>query len=631
MLNRSFRSSESQLQRKGRTLGSVMKEKDDDLALFLEVRKHEKERNNLLLNNSDDLEPLLGSKPGSSPIFKITSSTTTRKGGPDDFLNADSDKNDYDWLLTPPGTPLFPSLERESHESRVNPSGISTARPTALRSRLSNPQTETAPKAVRGNLISRQPAPTSALNTSFNGLVKPSSASSTRSRASTPSGRPTLPAPSTKASRPSTPTSRPTLTSSKPTVTTSARPSAPSSARPSTPSSARPSTPTARPTFPASKPSSRATTPTRRPSTPSLSNNSRSPSLSNNSRSPSLSNNSAPPSRSPSFTSNSAPPSRSPSLTNNSATPSRSPSLSSNSGPPSRSSPLTKPITSRTQVPARGVSPTVKSRPWKPAEMPGFSLDAPPNLRTTMPERPLSASRGRPGAPSSSRSSSVEPGSNGRPRRQSCSPTPGLRGRSANGSIHGNGVLNKGYSNGNSDSVNPGLIGTKMVERVINSRRLAPPSRDEQASLKHGQSKVQVKASGSPDSGGFGRNLSKKSLDMALRHMDIRRSIPSGLRPLITNIPASSMYSVRSGSTRSRPVSVSDSPLATSSNASSEQSVNNNNILCIDGNEMEEDSRSERGSLSSPATYVESICMRSSTGSGSWLHSPEIKEDTQVG
>ena len=78
---------------------------------------------------------------------------------------------------------------------------------------------------------------------------------------------------------------------------------------------------------------------------------------------------------------------------------------------------------------------------------------------------------------------------------------------------------------------------------------------------------------------------------------DIRRTIPGNLRPLMTNIPASSMYSVRSGPTRSRTVSVSDSPLATSSNASSEVSVNNNG-LCLDGIELENDIGSGRGGRS---------------------------------
>lgn len=59
------------------------------------------------------------------------------------------------------------------------------------------------------------------------------------------------------------------------------------------------------------------------------------------------------------------------------------------------------------------------------------------------------------------------------------------------------------------------------------------------------------------------------------------------LRPLVTSIPASSMYSVRSGSSsKSRTVSVSDSPHATSSTASSEPSVNNNSMSY--GSEIEE-------------------------------------------
>lgn len=65
----------------------------------------------------------------------------------------------------------------------------------------------------------------------------------------------------------------------------------------------------------------------------------------------------------------------------------------------------------------------------------------------------------------------------------------------------------------------------------------------------------------------------------------------------MTNIPASSMYSVRSGPARSRTVSVSDSPLATSSNASSEVSVNNNG-LCLDVSGVEDDIGSERGGRS---------------------------------
>ncbi|ESQ52472.1 hypothetical protein EUTSA_v10017516mg, partial [Eutrema salsugineum] len=64
-----------------------------------------------------------------------------------------------------------------------------------------------------------------------------------------------------------------------------------------------------------------------------------------------------------------------------------------------------------------------------------------------------------------------------------------------------------------SNDVNPVLLGTQMVERVVNMRKLPPPKHD-----------------GNMSSGGFGRNLSRSSLDMALRHMNIRRRISRNLR-----------------------------------------------------------------------------------------------------
>lgn len=40
-------------------------------------------------------------------------------------------------LLTPPGTPLFPSLEMETRKTVMSQLGTPTARPTALKSRVS--------------------------------------------------------------------------------------------------------------------------------------------------------------------------------------------------------------------------------------------------------------------------------------------------------------------------------------------------------------------------------------------------------------------------------------------------------------------------------------------------------------
>lgn len=75
-------------------------------------------------------------------------------------------------------------------------------------------------------------------------------------------------------------------------------------------------------------------------------------------------------------------------------------------------------------------------------------------------------------------------------------------------------AVNRGYSKVN-DNVSPVVIGNKMVERVINMRKLAPPMMDDKNSPR---SNLSGKSS-SPDSSGFGRTLSKKSLDMAIRHM----------------------------------------------------------------------------------------------------------------
>ncbi|KAI3695812.1 hypothetical protein L1987_78814 [Smallanthus sonchifolius] len=600
-------------QRQQQMMGSFrksgVKEKEDELGLFLEMRKREIQRDQLLLQNTEDefdssIGNSLGSVEGSSHMFSMPSPTPARKTGADEFLNSENDKNDYDWLLTPPGTPLFPSLEMESQKIVMAQAGTPKARPTALRSRvtailvlyiLSNTHPEAA---GRNNLVSRQQVSSPGSNTSSTGLRRPSSSGGLASRPATSTGRPATPTgrPATPTGRPATPTGRPTLgmstrpvsnstktisnrtsrptsstsgpnssTTSRPTSSTTSRPTSTTTSRPS-----RSSTPTSRTTIGSTKPTlpARSSTPTSRSTARSLTPTSR----------PSL-----PVTRPASRAT--TPTRRQPTLITSTKT----------STPTVRSPTVTKPVPNATRSagappPQRSSSPSVRPKPWKPQEMPGYSLDAPPNLRTSLSDRPPSVTRGRPGAPSS-RSSSIEPAANGRVRRQSCSPS---RGRQPNGMIHNSGssvpvpALNRAYAKAN-DNLSPGLYGTKMVERVINMRKLVPPKQD---GIHSPHSNLSAKSS--PDSSGFGRSLSKKSLDMAIRHMDIRRTVPGNLRPLMTNIPASSMYSVRTGPTRSRTISVSDSPLATSSNASSDMSVNNG--LCLDGN-IDDEINSERRML----------------------------------
>lgn len=67
-MNRSFRAQEPQMQaavrqrqkQVGGLRASVMKEKEEELALFLEMKKREKERNDLLLNSSEEFDAPLG-------------------------------------------------------------------------------------------------------------------------------------------------------------------------------------------------------------------------------------------------------------------------------------------------------------------------------------------------------------------------------------------------------------------------------------------------------------------------------------------------------------------------------------------------------------------------------------------
>ncbi|CAN1303731.1 hypothetical protein LINPERPRIM_LOCUS25957 [Linum perenne] len=492
----------------------VTKEKDEELALFLELRRREKEKSNFLVSSNPlTSDAHIGIKGGISPATLLV---PQRKTAAERFLDSENDKSDYDWLITPPRTPVLPSTEMDAQKSLMCQPGRN-ARPTALSSRLTNIQAETAPKTHGAYKPANIMTSSVGLNSSSAGNRRSSSTVRTRpaSRPSTPTSRPTLPSP--RMGRSSTPTARPALSSTKP-------------SRSSTPTSTtqRPSTPTSRPSLPSSKSSSRPSTPPRRLS---------------------------------------APLSRSSSVTRSAS------------------------VAYKTPVQSRGSSPTpaVKLRaPWNPDEMPGFSNEAPPNLRTSLADRPASATRGRPGARSSSSSSGAA--SNGRPRQQSSSPAR-RRSTVSNGSATAAPVSRMPISvKSISQIIDRDDLHQGMVERVGSMRRIAPPKQDDQRSSLSNSSGVSL--SSSLDSTGSGRSLSKKSLDMALRHM-----------PLMTNVPASSMYSVRSsggGSTRSW---TSGSPHGTSSNcSSSEPSVNNGYFA--DGMEAEENEFTSERRSSSPTSQA---------------------------
>ncbi|KAF3599780.1 hypothetical protein F2Q69_00038953 [Brassica cretica] len=503
-------------------------DRDEELSLFLEMRRREKEhRGESLIAGSDNIS-MNGALTTavSAALSGISSETVSsqryplRRTAAENFLYSENEKSDYDWLLTPPGTPQF---EKESHRSVMNQSDAPNSRPTVLKSRLGNCGEE----MISGNNIKTQMSSFSGPS-SVAGLKRPSSSCSSRStsRPSTPTRKSTT--------RPSTPTRRSTTTTTsttRPVTTTRA-------------STSRSSTPNSRATLSAA----RATASTSAPRTTTSTGSARS-----------------------------ATPTRS--KTQPSSAPSKKP-LSRPATPTRRPSTPTGPSIVSSKAPSRGTSPTPTVKSSRPPEMPDFSLEAPPNLRTTLPNRPALASRGRPGVASApgSRSSSIERGSGGmgHSRRQSCSPSRGHAPiGNTNGSLPGARVRGKA----NNDSFSPVAMGNKMVERVVNMRKLGPPR------LTENGGRGNVKSNSAFNSLGYGRNLSKSSIDMALRHMDIRRGMTGNLRPLVTKVPASAMYSVRSRST-----SVTNSPVATSSTiSSSELSIDNINILCLDGNEAEND------------------------------------------
>ncbi|CAN4115931.1 unnamed protein product [Withania somnifera] len=508
-----------------RTLGKVMKEVDEDLAMFLEMRPGEKDMNDQLAKcNAEGLDQQLGSKVGFS---LLSNGTLTKPANQDYLLNSENDKNDYNWLLSPPQTPSNPLPEVEEQNFpvyQVLTNSSSTAQDckvetdsstTAHEPKISIEQDIAQPANSLEGLSSKinstgQPAMSRSKNSSaVNG--RPSSSGGKRApstRSATPTGRPH--SSTSKPSRASTPTSGVALPSVKPVAST-----------------ARSSTPTRVPSL--------YSTPISRPSKPAT-----------------------------------------PKSASMSATPAHRPSTSSSipivsvSGSRSSSSTKIGTTTLKKTAPSRGTSPTVKPRPLKPLETPNLLGDSSVNSKPLVPKRPVSASRGRPTAPGALHSTT-----NGKPRRKSCSPS---RGRATTAAILSNAtaLLSKSRGYGiEKDEVNPVLIGTQMVERVVNMRKLAPPKQDDNPSHEYPSKK-----SLSRENSGFGRSFSKKSLDMALRHMDIRQSINGTLRPVLTQVSASSANGILSSSTKNKTGSVSDSPLATSSNASSEPSINNssNNI-----------------------------------------------------
>lgn len=115
--------------KRGRSLESLYREKEDDLALFSEVRN--KERDDFLLQSNENFDDIFSIKLRYFSDCKLGISIPAR-GESSDLLNADRDKNDYDWLITPPETPLFRSLDDESQPVKLVPRGRPRNQPVSI-------------------------------------------------------------------------------------------------------------------------------------------------------------------------------------------------------------------------------------------------------------------------------------------------------------------------------------------------------------------------------------------------------------------------------------------------------------------------------------------------------------------
>ncbi|KAF3793704.1 hypothetical protein EJ110_NYTH03515 [Nymphaea thermarum] len=429
--------------------GLMFREKDDDLALFNDMNSRERD-NFLIPCRNEDFDDSISMKLKYFSDFKLGVTIPARADG-SGLLNADGEKNDYDWLLTPPDTPLFPSLDDET----IPPPNLSQ----------------------RGRPRS-QPISISRSNT----MEK-----SYSSRASRTSASPHRLSPS------------PRSTSSM--VQSRGRPSsAPNS------SFIRPSTPSRRPSTPPGKPSNqapRASTPTsRRMSTGS----------------------------------------------------SGYPSSSGRRGP--------SPVNTN-----RGSSSSPKLSAWQ-SSLPGFSSDAPPNLRTSLGDRPASYVRGSSPASRNGRDTSGH-------RRQSPSPTVSRSSSSLHHQYHDQ------FSSHIKSSV-----GSSFDEEVESVQSTLPAKHEVfPGNSGHSNKKVLAfpKRVSHPISSG---SAPKRSFDSAMRQIDHRKNHQNMFRPLLSSVPSTSFYVGKGSTFHQRMVSM-NSSVTTSSNASSEQGASV--VPDTDGSDHEND------------------------------------------
>ncbi|OIW14658.1 hypothetical protein TanjilG_33000 [Lupinus angustifolius] len=425
--------------KRGRSLesGLLFREKDDDLALFNEMQS--KERESFLLHSTDDLEDTISTKLRhfSDAIRGIS---IPGRGKTSDLLNADADKNDYDWLLTPPDTPLFPSLDDEPPPMNVASRGRPQSKPISIS------RSSTMEKSYRSSRGSASP-----------NRLSPSPRSGTNTLQSR--GRPS-----------SVPNSSPA-------------------------------------------PSLWHATPSRRPS---------------------------PPPNKP----------KSPSSRSKNSTPMR---MSTGSSGPIASSGVrgTSPIKT-----GRGNSASPKIRAWQ-TNIPGLSSEAPPNLRTSLADRPASYVRGSSPASRNGRESTSKSS------RQSMSPSASRSSSSF-----------RSHDRDQFSSRSKGSVASSGDDDVDSIQSIPMGSLDRQGSIRSGSLSTSRTPTFSKKSARMAspNSAPKRLFDSAIGQMD-RKSPQNMFRPLLSSVPSTTFYAGKANSAHHSLVSR-NSSLTTSSNTSSDQGTN---------------------------------------------------------
>ncbi|KAI5061964.1 hypothetical protein GOP47_0022503 [Adiantum capillus-veneris] len=544
---------------------AVASDRDDDLTLFRDMQRKEQEHRLSIAEEpgfQTSMTPLRASDP---PLHRVPTPLLPIKScGSDDILASDWDKSDYNWLMTPPSTPLFLNVDRDSASNGLPRACAASARSILKPSKFGDSNGEISSKVgpasknvcanlglqnLSANSAGSKPSLTTVVDSSTSRPLKTSTQNCTLA------GRP----PTLKGVHMSRLTATGANTSSRVSHSHSGAKA---------------------PAF-VSNGSANAMTPSVRSAIP-------------HGRSASASRPSTPLKQLPSPHH----PCNPPTTLVRCASANRAGSMMSKGATISRAS-----------------SPTMKA--WSPDAFNGMSL---PNLRMTMQERPTSFSK----------SSKTDQGIDVQNRRKSGSllVTKEQTAPSQNG----------GKKLARNDRVDTCLATSngKVAERAMGVKKPVVFSKEGQASVMDLHGKKPTKApslrdvksiiSSVRESSGLGRNALKKSSDLSSRHMDTGKSTPHKFRSFMSSMAKSSLISKKSGSNGAHSASsVSDSPMATSSNASSEHNMSI--VIDPDGSELGDEGVSERESRSSAASQHDFLALGREKRISSWLRSPEYKDD----